>query len=290
MRDKVKFVTFIITHNRARDIPTILSLENRGFDFSTPWFLVVDDKDPQLENYLWSYSEHVLVFSKLEAMKSIDLMDNFGNMKLSIYAREACYQFANSLGYEYYLMLDDDYTDFRSRVVSGNKLLGLVTQDLGRVFDLYFSFLNTSDDIKVVALSQGGDFVGGIGSGLVKSKLKRKSMNGFFCRASQKLNFCGTMNEDVNSYILDAKTGAIHLTAMDFSLEQAPTQTANNGLTDLYNKYGTYTKSFYSVMCRPDCVKVSVIGSTNKRVHHKIDWARCATKIISDRYKKEKRQ
>ena len=31
---------------------------------------------------------------------------------------------------------------------------------------------------------------------------------------------------------------------------------------------GTYVKSFYSVMYAPSCVKISTLGTSNKRIHY----------------------
>jgi hypothetical protein len=60
------------------------------------------------------------------------------------------------------------------------------------------------------------------------------------------------------------------------------------GLTDIYLDLGTYVKSFYSVICCPSCVTVSMMGGTKKtmRLHHNVSWNNCTPKIISDKYKK----
>jgi len=58
-------------------------------------------------------------------------------------------------------------------------------------------------------------------------------------------------------------------------------------LTDLYQKYGTYTKSFFSVMYNPSSVRISEIGQTNKRIHHKIKWNNAVPKILNQRHKKQ---
>ena len=50
-------------------------------------------------------------------------------------------------------------------------------------------------------------------------------------------------------------------------------------------QYGTYTKSFYSVLACPHSVKVSVLGTGNRRIHHAVEFGTCVPKIISDRFK-----
>ena len=44
-------------------------------------------------------------------------------------------------------------------------------------------------------------------------------------------------------------------------------------------------KSFYSVICMPSSVKVSMMGK-NKRLHHNIEWNNTAPKIIAERFRK----
>jgi hypothetical protein len=65
-------------------------------------------------------------------------------------------------------------------------------------------------------------------------------------------------------------------------LYQAPTQKQQGGLTEMYLKYGTYVKSFYSVICAPSCMSVKMMGSTNPRLHHSTDWDKCVPKILRE--------
>ena len=65
------------------------------------------------------------------------------------------------------------------------------------------------------------------------------------------------------------------------------TQQNPGGLTDIYLDNGTYVKSFYSVIHEPSCVKVALMGSNNKRIHHKINWDKCCPKILNEKWKKE---
>ena len=71
------------------------------------------------------------------------------------------------------------------------------------------------------------------------------------------------------------------------NLDQTLTQKKTGGNTDAYLQYGTYVKSFYSVMCNPSSVKISMMGETHRRIHHAVDWEHTVPKIISDKYKKK---
>lgn len=111
-------------------------------------------------------------------------------------------------------------------------------------------------------------------------------MNAFFCKTDRPFKFFGRINEDTNMYVYYGSIGKLVFTSMLSSLEQEPTQQNNNGMTNLYLDYGTYLKSFYSVMMNPSVVSLMKMGDVNMRIHHKVNWKYLTPKIISDRYKK----
>jgi len=70
------------------------------------------------------------------------------------------------------------------------------------------------------------------------------------------------------------------------SLVQAATQSQKSGMTDAYQKFGTYVKSFTTVMMFPSSVRVSVMHSLNPRMHHLIKWKNTTPVIVSAKHKK----
>lgn len=117
---------------------------------------------------------------------------------------------------------------------------------------------------------------------------KRKAMNSFICDTERRFTFVGTINEDVNTYTSGGRRGEVFLTVPFVCLHQLQTQKNKGGMTDLYKDSGTYVKSFYTVMYTPSAVKVAVMGGdAEKRLHHQVDWNRCAVKILPARYRKK---
>ena len=112
-------------------------------------------------------------------------------------------------------------------------------------------------------------------------------MNTFFCMTDRPFKFSGSTNEDVNAYITYGMKGKLMFTITKVSVVQKMTQQNPGGLTDIYLDNGTYVKSFYSVIHEPSCVKVALMGSNNKRIHHKINWDKCCPKILNEKWKKE---
>ena len=95
------------------------------------------------------------------------------------------------------------------------------------------------------------------------------------------------MNEDVTTYITLGSRGYLFFTVADVSIDQLSTQSLSGGMSDEYLTFGTYTKTFYTILSCPSCVKMYIVGVTNKRFHHVIDWDKAVPKIISDKYKKK---
>ena len=54
----------------------------------------------------------------------------------------------------------------------------------------------------------------------------------------------------------------------------------------MYLRFGTYCKAFTTVMMMPSSVKVSMMNTTNPRIHHLIKWANTVPMIIDERHKK----
>jgi hypothetical protein len=283
--NKESFAAFILTHNRADHVDTVSSLRKGGY--TGPIHFVIDNQDESYEAYVENFGrDNVHVFDKIEWAKKTDKACNFGDYRSVVYARNASFDIAKKLGYKYFLMLDDDYTVFQ-HVFRPNKTYHATTShQLDAVFFAFLSFLKKIN-ARTVALAQGGDFIGGGESNRASSiTLWRKAMNCFFCKTDNPIPFVGTVNEDVNAYVNDARTGAVYLTHNAFRVVQRMTQTNSGGLTDIYKSQGTYFKSFYSVIFAPSCVKVSAMGWKEYRLHHRISWVHAVPKIVHERHKK----
>ena len=95
------------------------------------------------------------------------------------------------------------------------------------------------------------------------------------------------MNEDVVTYTTLGSRGKLFFSLVPVAIKQIQTQSLSGGMTEAYSESGTYIKSFYAVMSMPSAVKISMLNSAHKRIHHKITWNNCVPKIISKKYRKE---
>lgn len=285
------FAAFILTHGRADKVKTYQTLRKHGYTGRI--VLVVDDEDDQLGQYEANYPGEVVVFSKQEAALLFDEGDNFNDRRAVVYARNALWGIAESLGVTHFVELDDDYSNFYYRI-DENGEYGNWWARCDWLFASLCDYLDKTP-FATVALSQGGDHIGG-GAGVKSNRALRKAMNAFICRTDRPFKFPGRINEDTTAYTSLQRAGVPFLTVVAAQVNQGSTQANDGGLTDIYKAMGTYIKSFYSVMYCPSAVRVGALkdagakGGTktegHARLHHKISWEAVAPKIIREAHRK----
>jgi len=276
------FAIFILTHGRPDRQITYHALERCGYTGKV--FLIIDDQDDTADQYFNLFGEQVIQFSKEAMMSLVDTADPEDQTGTVLFARKAVNQIAKDMGLKFMLVLDDDYTGFSYRYVKKNLIYSRVTRSFDDVVQAYLELLEDTGAL-TVAMSQGGDHIGGIDGQLSKG-LIRKAMNAFFFKVDNTVDFIGSMNDDVNTYVVWGSRGELFLTTMRFQLTQTKTQSQPGGLTELYLTNGTYTKSFYTVMMHPSSVMVKEMGDRVSRFHHHITWENTIPKIISSTHKK----
>jgi hypothetical protein len=275
------FAAFILTHNRPNRMRTYSALRSCGYTGRI--YIVCDDSDPALEQYRKKFGDDVLVFSKEAIADQVDAGDNVPGLRGVVYARNALWALAESVGVRYFIELDDDYSAFSYR-----RRLPLrsswIIRDIDRVFGLLIEFLEATG-AATVAMCQGGDHMGGDeGNEQRTHRVTRKAMNSFVCDVTRPFPFMGRINEDVNAYVSLGNRGVLFFTYWMLQITQLQTQRNPGGLTELYLDSGTYLKSFYTVMYAPSCVQVTW-SSVLRRFHHSINWRHAVPKIIAERHK-----
>jgi hypothetical protein len=288
------FCVFIISHGRPDKVVTLRTLKRCGY--TGPLFVVCDNEDKTVDQYRKNYGAGmVLVFDKPHYASLVDSCDNFQNRRTTTHARNACFDLAKERGFEYFLVLDDDYTAFEHTFDKDGNGSDVLVKDLASVSTHVFDFIESDHRIKSVCFMQGGEIIGGLHK-LDKINrcaarrgiypfVKRKAMNSFFCKTSRRFWFFSRLNEDVNTYINLGNRGDLFLTIPDVHLNQIQSQVSKGGMSDAYLASGTYVKSFYSVMISPSTCKVTANKDLH-RLHHKISWNNAVPKILDEVHKK----
>lgn len=282
-----KFVVFILTHGRANNVITYKTLQKSGY--SGRIVFIIDNEDAQASDYKSNFgSENVYVFDKKKYAEEVDEGNNFDERRTITFARNACFDAAIDLGYEYFIELDDDYANFDYRIMHNEK--GYAKKIKGRldvIFSMLIDFYEKTGAYSV-ALAQGGDFIGAIDNGKgVYRFSKRKCMNSFICSPKRRFQFIGAMNEDVNTYTTLGSRGKLFITVPFASLTQKATQSQKGGISDMYLRFGTFCKAFTTVMMMPGSVRAAMMQSNNPRIHHSINWSTTVPQIINEKYRKE---
>lgn len=284
-----EILLIVISYNRPDRLPTINRLAT--MNYTGPVALLIADDDPQRDLYHELHGDKVVEFNKAAtaAIPEFDNGDNFGSYNTAVYPRNACHPIASELGYRWYLILDDDYSWMEWRYDPHDR-----TYNYRRLFKLE-GVIEALRDFQeatgiYIAISQGGEWLGGSNSGFGQAiTVKRKMMNWFMYDTTQEPYYQpGNINEDVNKYTEDQRRGDVTcMTTNMVSLSQWNSQKNEGGMQDAYLDYGTYVKSFYTVMRCPSAVIVKPLGSNTKpRLHHSVDWDAVAPKIVGEHHKK----
>jgi hypothetical protein len=269
------FAVFILTHGRPDNVITLKTLKKCGY--TGRLFFIVDDEDKTVDRYIENFGrERVIVFKKKETADACDEGNNFDERRTILMARIACFEIAPTVGVTHFVMLDDDYKQFKFRFE--NKLgFEAVVKDINRLFASFLAFYKATPALSI-ALSQGGDHIGGFSI----TRLKRKCMNSFFCSTERPFKFIGAMNEDVNTYTTLGSRGGLFFTFTSAQLDQKESQQQSGGITEMYLRFGTFCKAFTTVMMMPGSTKVSMLNTSNPRIHHSIDWKATVPCIIRE--------
>lgn len=284
------FAVFILTHGRADRVITYKRLREQGYTGRI--YLLVDNLDSQIDAYKARYGDEVIVFDKQAIADQADEGDNFNILTTTTHVRNASFDIAKELGLKFFIQLDDDYTQFQYRFDQTFEYNYAHMRSLDRVLTAMVRFVEETGVASLV-MAQGGDFIGGKNSTTSERVMaKRKAMNSFICCVDRRVWFLGRMNEDVNTCVTLGMRGQVFLTTNQVSLVQIATQANPGGVTEAYKQFGTYVKSFYTVMYAPSCTRVKLMGNATEtmRIHHVISWRHAVPKIVSQDIKKSTRQ
>ena len=281
---KDNFAVFIMVHGRPDKMWTYHALRKGGYTGKI--FLVADNLDESRFEYKKIYGDELLIFDKNKAALEMEAGDNTGDLRSTLFSANTIFNLAKEKDIKYFYIMCDDYTSFDFRYTKELKYYTSPIKNLNKVFKIVLDYYKSIDAL-TIAFAQGGDFIGGGDSSSSQYiGMKRKAMNTFLCSTQRPFKFIGRMNEDITTYVNLGSKGKLFLTILNISITQRTTQQEKGGLTDVYLEYGTYVKSFFSVMYNPSSVKVSTFETKNNRIHHRVNWNNAVPKIIEEKHKK----
>ena len=285
MMENKDFAVFILSHGRADTITTYKALRDGGYTGRT--YVVIDNEDDQEELYRQKFGDDIIQFDKRDYLEKTDLGDLDTDRRIGVFARNFIQDEAKRLGYKFHLQLDDDVHGFTYRFAQGKVLRALHCSHLDEVFSGMVEYMKETP-ITSLSFALSAYNMGGV-DGSIKEGMTRKTMTTFLMRADDVQYFHMRMNDDITTSLINGMRGKLYYSYLPIEVEVDKTQVKAGGMTDIYQKNGTYRKSFYSVMCCPSCVKVSAMGITDYRIHHTISWNNAVPKLLSERWCKHER-
>lgn len=279
------FAVFILSHGRADTITTYKALRDGGYTGRT--YVVIDNEDDQEDLYRQKFGNDIIQFDKMDYLEKTDLGDLDTDRRIGVFARNFIQDEAKRLGYKFHLQLDDDVHGFTYRFAQGKVLRALHCSHLDEVFSGMVEYMKETP-ITSLSFALSAYNMGGV-DGSIKDGMTRKTMTTFLMRADDLQYFHMRMNDDITTSLINGMRGKLYYSYLPIEVEVDKTQVKAGGMTDIYQKNGTYRKSFYSVMCCPSCVKVSAMGITEYRIHHEISWNNAVPKLLSERWCKHER-
>ena len=205
------FAVFILSHGRADNVITYKTLQRSGYTGRV--YIVIDNEDKQASKYYQNFGDKVIMFDKAAEAENTDCGDNFPERNTVLFARNAVFDIADRMGVEWFLVLDDDYTDFRYKMDGRFNYLNMKwVKDGDAVINLLVEYYK-SIDCASLAIAQGGDFIGGGGNDIHESiNRRRKAMNFWVLSTKRKYRYISRMNDDVSTYVHLGNKGLLFLT------------------------------------------------------------------------------
>ena len=274
---------FIMVHGRPDRMWTYKTLREQNYTGKI--FLVGDDQDSTIDDYKKIYGKEMIVFNKEKAYLEADCGDITGDLRSTLYAVNTIFKLAKEKNVKYFYIMCDDYTSINYKLLINGKAINTSVDNLDRLFKATIRYYKSINAL-TIAYAQAGDFIGGIDNGHGCYRFsKRKCMNSFLCSTDRPFKFMGRLNEDVTTYVNLGSKGELFLTLCNVAIIQKQSQSESGGLTDAYLDSGTYTKSFFSLMYNPSCIKITLMKTSHPRIHHTIKWDNAVPKIIDEKYR-----
>lgn len=243
----MKSVVFIITHGRAKKQRTLELLKKLKCTHRI--YLVVDDMDDQLEEYIKKYGDDVLIFNKIEIAERTDTRINKYPLGTALFARNACFEFANQMNLDMYWVIDDDVTSFTKKTVKENKMKSDKIKNISRVFKAYEEYM---ENTKIHALSMCGEgaYIGGVNKDVLNG-YKYSLVCCMLFSTKRPVIFESAVLEDNCTSYKDLMIGKIEFTPMIMAFS-TPGDNAKGGNEETYGAYGGYASHMFEIIGRPD--------------------------------------
>ena len=286
----MKYALFITSHKNPSVCKTLDTL--KGLNYIGEYYIVIDDKDPLIDEYKKIYEDKLKVFDKSLYMSITDSGHDSQHTPSAcvLYARNFIEDLAKELKLDAFIMCDDDILNFIFRPLDevNQKILRCKITSINEVLEAYLTYL-LECNIPCLGFGTPNFYFGGYENLASGGYLTRRSVSNFFFRnVSKDVKWVMPM-EDFNTAITYGVCGNLFLSPAFVEVEVAPQYTQKggeskkDGMSLFYENTSSFTRAFYSTMlepsfCSPQLWKGKFIPMMSKD--------NACPKIISSSYKR----
>lgn len=277
-----KNAIFIITHGRPFNQRTLQTLHNLGYKGKI--YLVLDDEDNTIDDYVKTYgADNILVFNKEHYINTTDTGLHEPYRKFAVFARNAVEDLALDLELDYFMVFDDDITNFRIRYdLNGSlksfSLCGIIDD----VFNLCIEFMK-STGIHCTSFGFCNVYRSGVEGLYTESSRNRLCAEAFIRDTKIKVDWRLNMVEDLITSLDYNRKGDVWLQLLPVQVEILMSEgVVAGGNSDAYNDFGLYRLNFMPTISYPDC---NVVKFHNGKWKTTLSEKYSMPKLISSNYK-----
>lgn len=281
MRKTNKIGYFVISHGRPNEQLTFDLLISNGIS-REDIFIVCDNLDETLQEYIANYKNNVLIFDKQVYM---DLCDS-GVQKPTgihaVYARNAAINFAMVKGYQYFIVADDDIKSLHHRVIEDEKLKAYPVKNINDCILSCIDFMNTNPHLSCIGFGTNNTFIGGANAAIYKRGFDYMAVNIALYRTEKLIQYVSECQEDLIASILNNSIGNL-VVSIPFIMVDAIVKGRNKGGNEgHYTEENTYYRYFGTLIYAPASIRImsksGELVKNNKNNYYPM--------ILSDRWKK----
>lgn len=237
-----------------------------------------------MSEYIELYGEKVLVFNKNDYIERCDGGIQQPTGLHSMYARNAAQDLATKMGYEFFVIADDDIDSITYRYSEDGQLKSKKIKNVNDCFIALSEFMSTSGKFYCIGIAPQISFIGGVNSPIVKDGIKRVAFNIGLYRTGKMVNYVSECQEDLAASILNNQKGRL-ICSVGLLQQSAIVKGRNEcggGIAGHYDKSNDWYRHFGTLIYTP----ATIVMRFNKDTFDKKYMGNYYPMILSDRWKK----
>ena len=259
---------FILSHKSPYKCETLDTLKR--LNFKGKCFILIDDEDDFVEEYKNIYKDNLIIFHKKDYYDKVDLgvqTSNLPSTSHPVFARNAVEDIAKEMNLDYYILADDDISDFKYRIPihEYRKLPVLNVHNIDNILSLYVEFM-FNYNIYCIGACTPNFYIGGYEKIVSVDYITRICISNFYIRNLRVGNIKWIMPiDDYTTSIINGVHGRLFFTLYPLEVIVRPQYTqkgANkkDGMVDFYKNTTSFERSYCSYMVTPSFINVKLEG------------------------------